>query len=55
MNLGPLPMGNGLTRLQTRFLGDADALAAAEKQAGVSGLQAARTPSGSGPGHVRAR
>jgi benzoyl-CoA-dihydrodiol lyase len=24
-------MGNGLTRLQTRFLGDADALAAAEK------------------------
>ncbi len=22
MNLGPLPMGNGLTRLQTRFLGD---------------------------------
>ncbi len=33
-NLGPLPMGNGLTRLQTRFLGDADALAAAEKRAG---------------------
>lgn len=31
MNLGPLPMGNGLTRLQTRFLGDDDALAAAEK------------------------
>jgi benzoyl-CoA-dihydrodiol lyase len=30
-NLGPLPMGNGLTRLQTRFLGDADALAAVEK------------------------
>src|SRR5262249_26393383 len=29
MNLGPLPMGNGLTRLQTRFLGDPDALAAA--------------------------
>ena len=23
-NLGPLPMGNGLTRLATRFLGDAD-------------------------------
>jgi benzoyl-CoA-dihydrodiol lyase len=34
MNLGPLPMGNGLTRLQTRFTGDADALAAAEKRAG---------------------
>jgi benzoyl-CoA-dihydrodiol lyase len=31
---GPLPMGNGLTRLQTRFLGDADALAAVEKAAG---------------------
>jgi benzoyl-CoA-dihydrodiol lyase len=34
MNLGPLPMSNGLTRLQTRFLGDPDALAAAEKAAG---------------------
>jgi benzoyl-CoA-dihydrodiol lyase len=33
-NLGPLPMANGLTRLQTRFLGDPDALAAAEKRAG---------------------
>ena len=33
-NLGPLPMGNGLTRLQTRFLGDPDALAATEKAAG---------------------
>jgi benzoyl-CoA-dihydrodiol lyase len=33
-NLGPLPMGNGLTRLQTRFLGDAESLAAAEKSAG---------------------
>jgi benzoyl-CoA-dihydrodiol lyase len=33
-NLGPLPMGNGLTRLQTRFLGDQDALAAVEKAAG---------------------
>jgi benzoyl-CoA-dihydrodiol lyase len=30
MNLGPLPMGNGLTRLRTRFLGDEDALAAIE-------------------------
>jgi len=34
MNLGPLPMGNGLTRLQTRFLGDGAALAAATEAAG---------------------
>ncbi|MCP9977717.1 2,3-epoxybenzoyl-CoA dihydrolase [Actinomadura madurae] len=34
MNLGPLPMGNGLTRAQTRFLGDADALAAVRDAAG---------------------
>jgi len=34
LNLGPLPMGNGLSRLATRFLGDPDALAAAEKQSG---------------------
>ena len=34
MNLGPLPMGNGLTRLQTRFLGDPAALEAAGKRAG---------------------
>jgi benzoyl-CoA-dihydrodiol lyase len=34
MNLGALPMGNDLTRLQTRFNGDPDALAAAEKLAG---------------------
>ncbi len=34
MNLGPLPMGNGLTRLQTRYLGDDGALAAVEKRAG---------------------
>jgi benzoyl-CoA-dihydrodiol lyase len=34
VNLGPLPMSNGLTRLQTRFLGDPDALAAAEKRSG---------------------
>jgi benzoyl-CoA-dihydrodiol lyase len=33
-NLGPLPMSNGLTRLQTRFFGDPDALAAAEKRSG---------------------
>jgi benzoyl-CoA-dihydrodiol lyase len=40
MNLGPLPMGNGLTRLQTRFLGDEKSLAAAEKQAGTPLLAA---------------
>lgn len=34
MNLGPLPMANGLTRLQTRFYGDQTGLAAAEKRAG---------------------
>ena len=34
MNLGPLPMGNGLTRLQTRYLGDTGGLAAVEKRAG---------------------
>jgi benzoyl-CoA-dihydrodiol lyase len=34
MNLGPLPMGNGLTRLQTRYLGDDKGLAAVEKLAG---------------------
>jgi benzoyl-CoA-dihydrodiol lyase len=34
MNLGPLPMGNGLTRLATRFLGDPASLAAAEKALG---------------------
>jgi len=34
MNLGPLPMGNGLTRLQTRFLGDAGALAAVQARTG---------------------
>ncbi len=34
MNTGPLPMGNGLTRLQTRYLGDQGALEAVEKRAG---------------------
>jgi benzoyl-CoA-dihydrodiol lyase len=34
MNTGPLPMGNGLTRLQTRFLGDQGALEAVEKRSG---------------------
>jgi benzoyl-CoA-dihydrodiol lyase len=34
MNLGPLPMGNGLTRLRTRFLDDDDALTAVRAEAG---------------------
>jgi len=34
LNLGPLPMANGLTRLQTRFLDDAGALAAAHGRVG---------------------
>ncbi len=34
MNLGPLPMGNALTRLATRFYGDDAGLAAAAKRAG---------------------
>ena len=34
MNLGPLPMGNGLTRLQTRYLGDDKGLADVEKRVG---------------------
>ncbi|MGW0683733.1 2,3-epoxybenzoyl-CoA dihydrolase [Streptomyces sp. NPDC002754] len=34
MNLGALAMSNGLSRLETRFLGDAPALAAAQEAAG---------------------
>ena len=34
MNAGPLPMGNDLTRLQTRFVGDPNALAAIHARAG---------------------
>jgi benzoyl-CoA-dihydrodiol lyase len=34
MNLGPLPMGNGLTRLQSRFYGDEKGLAAVTDRAG---------------------
>ena len=34
MNMGPLPMGNGLTRLQTRFLGDDAALKAVQDRRG---------------------
>jgi benzoyl-CoA-dihydrodiol lyase len=36
MNLGPLPMGNGLTRLQTRYFGDDAGLAAVESQVDVA-------------------
>ena len=34
LNFGPLPMGNGLTRLETRYLGDDDALAAIRARLG---------------------
>jgi benzoyl-CoA-dihydrodiol lyase len=34
LNFGPLPMGNGLTRLQTRFLDDAAAIDAVRARAG---------------------
>jgi benzoyl-CoA-dihydrodiol lyase len=34
MNFGPLPMGNGLTRLQTRLLGDPGAVEALEARTG---------------------
>jgi benzoyl-CoA-dihydrodiol lyase len=34
MNFGPLPMCNGLTRLETRFLGEATALAALRQESG---------------------
>jgi benzoyl-CoA-dihydrodiol lyase len=33
-NFGPYPMGNGLTRLQTRFLGEPEQVSRAEKRAG---------------------
>jgi len=33
-NFGPFPMGNGLTRLQTRFLGETESVAAAQELAG---------------------
>jgi len=33
-NFGPMPMGNGLTRLQTRFLGTPEAVPAAETRKG---------------------
>jgi benzoyl-CoA-dihydrodiol lyase len=34
LNLGPLPMANGLTRLQARYLGDGEGLAAVTGRAG---------------------
>ncbi len=34
MNFGPLPMGNGLSRLQTRFLGEPDSVERAEARRG---------------------
>jgi len=34
MNFGPCPMGNGLTRLQTRFLGEPDSVVQAEAAIG---------------------
>jgi benzoyl-CoA-dihydrodiol lyase len=34
-NFGPYPMGNGLTRLQTRFLGEPDSLPRAQDKIGV--------------------
>jgi benzoyl-CoA-dihydrodiol lyase len=34
MNAGPLPMGNGLTRLQTRYLGNQEDLTAVQARAG---------------------
>jgi benzoyl-CoA-dihydrodiol lyase len=34
MNFGPLPMGNGLTRLQTRFVGDEESMAKATERSG---------------------
>ncbi|MFK7858237.1 MAG: 2,3-epoxybenzoyl-CoA dihydrolase [Granulosicoccus sp.] len=35
-NFGPYPMGNGLTRLQTRFLGEQELVDSAKAQAGVA-------------------
>ncbi|MEX0591331.1 MAG: benzoyl-CoA-dihydrodiol lyase, partial [Xanthobacteraceae bacterium] len=41
-NFGRYPMGNGLTRLQTRFLGEPEAVGRAEKKAGepIEGAEA---------------
>ena len=53
VNFGPLPMANGLTRLATRFLGDAPALAAAQARTGepLVAAEADRTR----PRHLRLR
>ena len=51
MNLGPLPMGNGLTRLQTRFCGDADGLKRPRRRPGRAA--GGRRGRGARPGHVR--
>ncbi len=40
LNLGALPMGNGLTRLQSRYLGDEDGLKAVEERSGEALLAA---------------
>jgi benzoyl-CoA-dihydrodiol lyase len=42
MNAGPLPMSNGLTRLQTRFLGEPDRVTAALAHEGPFDPEAAR-------------
>ncbi len=50
MNLGPLPMGNDLTRLQTRFYGDDQDLETAEAAAGQAiGGDEAEQAEGSSP------
>ncbi len=41
MNAGPLPMANGLTRLQSRFLGDPARVASVLEHAGPFGTRAA--------------
>jgi benzoyl-CoA-dihydrodiol lyase len=43
-NFGPYPMGNGLTRLQTRFLGEPESVGRAEKKIGqaVEGEEAVK-------------
>jgi len=46
MNLGPLPMGNGLTRLQTRYYGDDGALAEVTKRSGEPLLAEVAEPLG---------
>jgi benzoyl-CoA-dihydrodiol lyase len=40
MNFGPLPMSNGITRLQTRFLDDPDKIAALQTRDGLNAADA---------------